>query len=158
MATKYGVNATKALGQETGVPSLINQGDDLGQVHCLYDEYVLTGDLAAADVIKFGSKLPAGARIVDAILWATDLDVAGGTMDLGWAASETGQPGTAEVADDDGLVADADVTAAYYARALIGVAGLFKKFTAPVQIQAKVEGDTDATTGTIKCAVFYVLD
>jgi hypothetical protein len=38
------------------------------------------------------------------------------------------------------------------------VAGYFKKFTAPVQAQVKIEGDTDVTSGSIKVCIMYLLD
>jgi hypothetical protein len=158
MATKYGVNATIALNQATGIPALINQGELHSKLRVMYDSYTLTADLASGDVIKLGSPLPAGARVIGIQMWFDDLDAAGGTVNLGWAASASGEPGTAEVADDDGFIAAADVTSAGIVIGLVGVAGLFKKFTAPVQVQAATAGDTDATSGSIKVAITYILD
>ena len=155
MAIKYGVNATKVLNQS--IPALSEQGEHKGRVQMLYDEYTLTADLAAADIIKMGSLLPAGARVVNMQLYFDDLDAAGGTVNVGWAASAD----AVEAASASGLALAVDVTSAGVVDTVDDYpasAGLFKKFASPVQIQVATVGDTDATTGTIKVAVFYVID
>lgn len=154
MATLYGANATK---RDVTNPSVkIDACDERARVRMIYDAYTLVGDLASGDLINF-AKVPAGCRIVDVWVFFTDLDASGGTIDVGWAADSL----AVETADDDGFIANADCTSADVIKMsdnLANGAGQFKKFAAECQVQAKVDGDTDATTGSIGVAVFYTLD
>lgn len=154
MATKLGVNATKIAANPA---QLAEQGDQAGRIRCMYDEYTFTADLASNDVIKLGGLLPAGSRVLDVVFGFDDLDTTGGTIDVGWAASAD----AAVSADDDGFLANVDVTSAGLVTMQddqASVPGLFKRFASPVQIQAKIDGDTDVTTGSVKIAVYYVID
>lgn len=155
MATFYGSNATKR--DNTTPVQMIEARDGYGKLRVLYDEYTLTADLASADVINM-AKIPANARVLDVIVAYTDLDASGGTIDVGWAAGATG----AEAADDDGFIANADVaTAADVVKMsdnLANGAGQFKVFSEEVQVQVKIDGDTDATSGTIKLAVIIAVE
>jgi hypothetical protein len=153
MATKYGVNATKRL---VNVPSdMIDASDNHARVYCSYDSYALSADLAANDVIV-GPQIPNGARIVDVLLAFDDLDASGGTVDVGWAADAA----AVETADDDGFMANVDVTSAG-TKSMIAIgsnlAGVGKKFSAACNLQIKIDGDTDATSGTVKVWVLYTL-
>jgi hypothetical protein len=152
MATNYGVNAT--LAQNNPVDK-IDASDAGGRVRCIYDTFTLTADLAAADVIKLGSKIPAGARVVGGYLHTADLDGSGGTICLGYAASADG----AEGADDDAFINDLDVTSAAYTNFHTApLVGLGKKFAGACDLQLSTVGDTDATTGAISVFLFYTLD
>jgi hypothetical protein len=159
MATVYGVNATKLYNT---VPSvMIAPGDCNGEVRAIYDIYTLTADLAAADVIVMGTKIPKGARVIEAhIKWA-DLDAAGGTIDVGWQASVELESGSALVAADaDGFFVDLDVATA--GQAALSAAthnanpGYLKEFAAAVQPVITIDGDTDATSGSVSLVIFYV--
>lgn len=161
MATYYGSNATK---REVNVPSQkAGNGEVGGVVRCAYDSYALTGDLTTSDTIRMGF-IPKGARVLDVHVAFDDLDASGGTMDVGWLASaELDADGAAVVlADADGFINDADVaTAADVIKMsdnLANGAGQFKSFDADVQISISFGADTDATTGNIKVAVYYIVD
>lgn len=158
MATLLGVNATKVA----AVPQqLAEQGSMGGRVHSLFDQYTLTAAVAQNDIIKFGGKLPAGARVIEAkFKFSASLDAAAGTVDLGWAASDDG----VEAADADGFMDAIDVTGA---GGLVLMSddegtrpGLFKQFASPVQVQAVAThaGGLDATSGTISVEIQYVID
>lgn len=155
MATKYGTYSSDRL---EDVPS--NKVPPIGQhgvVRIAYDKYVLSGDLAAADIIHLGF-IPQGARVVGYWLKTDDLDASGGTIDLGWAASADG----VETADADGFLAAVDVTTSggissnHTSQA--NMAGLGKLFSAQVAVTATILGDTDATTGDIEVCIQYVID
>lgn len=164
MATLYGVNADRILVDKP--PQHSKVGEDGGVVRLLRDEFELTADLSSADVIYMGAKLPKGARILDLHLYFDDLDTSGGTLDVGWLASEElDSSGSAvEALDADGIMADVDVASASDCiKATNGAAAQLakwveKKFEADVQIAITVDGDTDATSGTILMNLFYVVD
>jgi hypothetical protein len=150
MATYSGVNYALS---SASPPSRQDQGDVKGRVKHAYDSYVAAGALALNNVINV-MKLPAGARVLEAILVSDDLGTTG-TLDLGW--TDNGVDG----ASANGLLSAVDVhTAAIQARAggiTPAVAGIFKKFSAETQLQVKVSAATTAA-GTIKVGVLYVLD
>lgn len=153
MATHNGVQFAKALASPA---QLQEQGFNNAGVKILSDKFTLSGDLAAADVIKLG-RLPAGARVLNAHLIFSDLDATGGTLDFGWAASA----GAAEAADADGFGVNIDVTSAgSYSMLVSGSAlpGSMKTFSEGVDVQVVVDGDTDATSGTIEAIILYAID
>lgn len=156
MATFYGVNAKRHL--DTVPSEKANNGEIGGRVRVIYDQFALSADLASTDVIEMGGLIPAGARVLDVVLAATDLDASGGTLDVGWKVSADG----VEVADPDGFIANADVATAAdvfkMSDNLAFGAGQFKKFSSAVQPIVTVDGDTDATSGTIALAIYYILD
>lgn len=159
MATKYGTYSSDRL---EDVPSnKVPPHAQGGRIRCAYDEYTFTADLSAADVIHMGI-IPKGARVVGYWMKADDLDGSGGTLDLGYAASaELDSTGTAvEAADDDAFLANVDITSATTSdhATQANMTGLGKLFNAEVAVQVKIEGDTDATTGTLKTCIFYVRD
>jgi hypothetical protein len=157
MATKFGTN--RAL-QNSAIPSLMAQGEVAGRIHVQYDEYVFTGDLAVNDVIQMGSKLPAGARVLDVILDSPDLDsAAAGALTSGWLASDD----AVEAASANGFLTTLDVhtagkTQAMSALLASSVAGKYKRFASAVQPAITISGETDATTGTIRQAIYYIID
>lgn len=158
MATKYGTNATNIY--NTSIPKLAEQGEQNGDLHVLYDEYVFAGDLAANDVIYMGGKLPAGARVIDVILDSPDLDAqSAGALTVGWLASDD----AVVAVNASGFLTSVDVHTAGKAQSMSGllqsnVAGKFKKFASAVQPTITISGETDATTGTIRMAILYTFN
>lgn len=153
MSTYYGVNATK---RDVNVPSQkIPPGEVNGRVRVAYDEFTLTADLTTSDVIKM-MKIPAGARVLDVHLAFDKLDASGGTIDVGWEANGVDE------ADPNGFINAADVaTAADVVKMsdnLANGAGQFKEFSVETQVTVVPSADTDATSGSIKLAVYFVLD
>jgi hypothetical protein len=151
MSSKYGVNATKRL---VNVPSdKISANAQDGIVRVAYDTYELVADLAASDKIYMGH-LPGNCRVLNAVLAFDDLDASGGTLDFGYEYDD----GT--TGDVDGFGAAVDVTSAgIYATAegvLVDSVGL--SLSNPSNIIVTVNGDTDATSGTITAIVYYVVD
>lgn len=157
MATKYGTNATNL---QSNPQKLVEQGELAGRLHVHYDEYVFSADLAANDVIYMGGKLPAGARVIDVVLDSPDLDTqSAGALTSGWLASDDGVVS----ADDDGFLTTVDVHTAGKAQSMntllcSNVPGKFKKFASAVQPAIKISGETDATSGTIRQAIYYIVD
>lgn len=156
MATVYGNNADKLL---VDVPAQqLDAGDAGGRVRSIYDKYTLTADLASADVIKMGAKIPAGARVIECILKCADLDASGGTLDVGWEASAD----AVESANTSGFYSNVDVATAadvfLASQNAASPAGIMKKFSSAVQPIITVDGDTDATTGDIELVILYIVD
>lgn len=151
MAEFQGVNNTL----RNGTPKeFVDAKDEGARIYCSYDEYTLSADLSSADVIRM-MKIPAGARIHEVVIQHPDLDTSGGTLDIGWAASDDG----GEAADVDGFFANLDVATAadvvLMSQAAAAPAGMFKEFSEEVEVQITIDGDTDATSGTIKLAIYY---
>lgn len=157
MATKYSNNYTLL----NNVPSeKIAPSDGYGKVRALYAEYALTADLASGDVIKM-FRIPKGARVIDMIVDLPDLDTSGGTVDIGWSKDlkNLGTSGGGEDADADGFKANVDVaTAAIKSQLAAGSAGFGKKFAEECDFQITIDGDTDATSGTIKAVLLVVVE
>lgn len=157
MATKYGTNAQK---RQNNIPQLIEQSEFNGRIHVHYDEYTLTAALSTNDLISMGGLLPAGARVIDVVLDSPDLDSSTtATLTSGWAASADG----VETVSLAGFLTSVDVHTAGKAQSMntllqSAVAGKFKKFASPVQPQIKITAAGDATSGTIRQAIFYTFD
>lgn len=128
-----------------------------GRGRWAYDTYALTADTASGDKL-YMMKLPKGARILDVILAATDLDGSGGTLDVGYEYNASGDSALTD--DLDGFLADVDVTSASTTsmRDQENMAGFGYELEGVADIVVVFDGDCDATTGTIKLAVNYVLD
>ena len=155
MASKYGVNATK---WRAAPMQVAEQGQQGGNLKECYDKYTLTADLASGDVIHMG-KIPKGARVIDVRLVSADLDAqSAGTLDIGWAASADG----VEAVDADGFLADVDVNTAAIAISMFTSQstrpGFQKTFAAEVQATVTIDGETDATSGSIHLEVLYFID
>jgi hypothetical protein len=102
------------------------------------------------DTISIGY-LPKGARVIDAALYSASTG-ATGIFDLGWAANGV------DSADDNGFISAADAGGqAVYAK-MGAVPGALKKFEAETLVQIKCTEITANTSGTIKAAIFYVMD
>jgi hypothetical protein len=152
MATLLGVQATKSAATPA---QLIEQGYAGGRVKCISDKYVLTGDLSADDVIEMGSKLPKGAKILDARIIHTALGA--GTLHVGWKASDD----AAEALDADGIMTSVAVTSAGSIGAAISHstnAFVNKVMAGEVQPIVTVATDSSATSGSINLDIFYVVD
>lgn len=156
MATYYGVNADYLLVDNPSARP--NPGEQGGVKRVIFDTFELSADLVGGtDQIYMGGLIPKGARILDVKLFFDDLDASGGTLNVGWLASDD----AAESADADGFLAAVDVTSAGTVSMFEDqstVAGMHKKFTAPVQCVIAPVGDTDATSGTISIEIDYILD
>jgi len=153
MSTLYGVNATK---MDVTVPSVkVNVNEQHGRLRVSYDLYEAAGAVAINDVIKVG-KIPAGAKVYDAILKTDDLGSVG-VFDLGWGASAAG----GEVADPDGFLSGVDVKTAAQVSSLaidgIATAGGYKTFSEAVDVEILATTATDAG-GTIEVIIYYALD
>ncbi len=150
MAALYSTNYTK---QFVNVPSeKIPKGEQYGRVHVAYDDYTFAADVDEDDTIDF-MKIPKGARIIDLHLINTAL--AGGTIDVGWTASDDG----VEAADADGLLDGYDPTNAG-ATSLGFLGGRMKKFSAEVTVRVTIKSDSVAATtaDSLKIMILYVVD
>jgi hypothetical protein len=132
----------------------IEQGDQRGRVHVMYDEFQPSAAVVAnGDIIKF-QPLPAGARVVDVGLAFPDQGTTG-SLKLGW--EDNGIDG----ANDAGFMAAVNLNAA---AATVGVdanaAGFGKKFSAETSIIATMTAATDASSTTVplKLKISFVLD
>ncbi len=155
MATVYGVNATKSL--NSTIPTLQLVGQNGGVVKSMYDIYTFLAEATSGDILKMGSKLPEGARVVDCRLIFGAL-ANSSAFDVGWAAGAS----AVEVGDADGFGATVSTTSA-------GVYSMFtsqstrpgqgKVFTESAQLQlACTTTTTTATAKTISVEIFYVID
>lgn len=153
MASKYGVEYTNVT---QDVPSEKAPANKWGaRLRCVYDTYALSADLAAGDKIYMG-KLPKGARVIDVQCSFADLDGSGGTIDIGYEYNASGESALTD--DLDAFGVDIDVTsAASYTMAAEGanLAGVGYEIEGDADIVVSIDGDTDATSGTIKLCVIY---
>ena len=146
MANLYGSNYTLAY---VNVPSeKIEPGEQVGKVKVAYDEYDLDGlgvVIAANDLIYL-MKIPAGARVLEAIIDSPSLGTTG-IVQLGTAA------------DPDRYIAAADAGGqAVREKMPLGADGAFEELTEETQLILKCTEITTEITGIIKVAVFYVMD
>ena len=151
MAAYYRTNYTK---QYVNVPAeKIPAGEQYGVMRVAYDDYTFAGDVGNADTITF-MKLPRGARIIDIHMVTTALD--GGTVDLGWTASDDGSI----TADADGFLDGYNPSSA--GEVNLGILdGRLKKFSAEgcyVQMTIKDNAVATTTADSIKIMVMYVVD
>ena len=155
MATYRGSNATKI-----NAGGLAEVGEQTGKLHVIYDEYAFTADLAVNDIINMGGLIPAGARVMEVVCDSPDLDSASaGALTVGWAASAD----AVEAASAAGFLSSMNVNTSGKTLSMstllqTAVAGKFKKFASPVQCQVKISGETDATSGTIRVAIYYIYE
>ena len=151
MAAYYSTNYTK---QYVNVPAeKIPAGEQYGVMRVAYDDYTFAGDVGNADTITF-MKLPRGARIIDIHMVTTALD--GGTVDLGWTASDDGSI----TADADGFLDGYNPSSA--GEVNLGILdGRLKKFSAEgcyVQMTIKDNAVATTTADSLKIIVMYVDD
>lgn len=152
MATYYGDNYNSLYVE---VPSqMADVGEVAGKVRVLYDEHACEANvIATSDTILMGSKLPKGARVLNAKLAAPSLGTTG-IMKLGFLANGV------DAADDDAFIASADAGGqAVLASMPAGSAGLGKKFEAETELSIAFSEATDSALGdVIKIWIEYVLD
>lgn len=156
MTTVYGVNRTIEV-NNTG---LIARSEKDARVKCMVDTYTQSAALTNGDVIQMLT-IPAGARVVNAIL-QTDKSLGGtSTLTVGHAAT-TLFGGTAADADADAFIASTDTSSAAVTKGAVedaGNAGMFKKFGAETTVNVTLGGsNTVSTDATISVAIFYTLD
>jgi hypothetical protein len=150
MATVYGVNNTKKY---ITVPmEKVAAKEDSGKVRVSYDSYAFPANIfASGDSIEL-MKLPAGAKVVNAIVKAPSLGTTG-IFDLGYKANGV------DVADLDGFVLAADAGGQAAFKVMGTEAGSFKEFSVETQVVlTSTEATTAALALVIEVAVFYVLE
>lgn len=148
-------NAIEVAGYESTPPNYPKSWKGAGAgLQVLYGKYTLAADLSANETIKFG-ELKKGMVVLGALVKYDDLDTSGGTIDLGWSAGANGD----EAADDNGFIDNADVTSADTVESAINLAGapgIGKEFADDCDLELKIEGDTDATSGDIEVIVWVI--
>lgn len=153
MAIKYGVNADYRLVDNPATKVPANAAS--GKLRVCFDEYEISADLAAADVIYMGW-LPKGAKLLDWKIAFDDLDASGGTIDMGLEYEDSSLSGDGA----DILLADVDVTSAGIVsaddQAKIDAFGL--ELSGAANVILTIDGDTDVSSGTIKCYVVYSME
>jgi len=154
MANFNGVNYAKTI----AVPAQkANPGEINGRVKWLHESYTCVANVYAIGDIILGPKLPAGAKVIDALVRSPSLGTTG-IIDLGFAAS-TDLDGTAITADPNGLVSGADAGGQAVHKKMSTEAGFMQDFGAEAQVQAIFTEASDAAdTLVIQFAVAYVID
>ena len=155
MTIFYGDNADKLL---VDAPrNLLDAGEGGGKIKVLLDSRTFTAVITTTDSLRMGGPLPEGATVLDVILQHPDLGTTG-DFNIGWEASADG----GEAADADGFGAAVDVNAAAGSYSMREdqpqAAGMYKKFTEPVQPVIEPSENTTATSGTIDLAIYYIVD
>jgi hypothetical protein len=155
MSTLYGNQYNNAYVAQPSVK--IPPGDVSGDVKLMYFDFTITAAPTNGDIIKVG-KLPAGAKILDALLQFPDLGTAG-ILDFGWAVGA----GALEAADDNSLLVSVDVNTAADSVSMKeqmaaggSNAAFLHEMLEEVDAQIKVTTAWTVTTGTIKGYVQYV--
>tara|TARA_R100000458_G_scaffold59881_1_gene72424 strand:- start:5561 stop:6019 length:459 start_codon:yes stop_codon:yes gene_type:complete len=152
MAAYYSTNYTK---QYVNVPSeKIPKGEQYGVMRVAYDDYTFAGDVDLNDTITF-MKIPKGARILDVHLVNTGMG--GGSIDVGWTASDDGSI----AADPDGFFDGYVPTNLEINLSEGSLAGRLKKFDAEgcfLQVKIMHNDVATDTADSIKIMVMYVVD
>jgi hypothetical protein len=155
MATLEGINYAKVSAEPS---QKVLKGEVSGRVKVLYDEHTFAGNVnAIADIVKIGSLLPKGARVLGAKVKCPSLGTTG-ILSFGYAVSAD----AVEAADADGFIVVAQIDAG--GQAVLGVdtaasAAVGKQFAADVQPQLVFTEASDAAAGKkIQCWIEYVLD
>lgn len=156
MATLYGDQYQDAYVDKPSTK--IRKGDVSGDVKFMYFTYTITAAPTNGDVVKLG-KLPAGARVVDALLQFPDLGTAG-AVNLGW----NGGTNSLETADADSLLVNVDVNTARDGASMKqqmeaggANAGFLYELLDEVDVQIDVATAWTVTSGTIKGYIQYVV-
>lgn len=161
MATYYGTQATKIL--NTTIPKLAEEGYAGGKVKRISDVFdisVAAVSLLTGDVIKMGSKIPEGARIVDVKFLFPDMDSGSSiTIDAGWLASDD----AVEAVNATGFASAITTAQAGGSWSMFVTAptntGFQKVFNAEVQptITCHLQGSS-VVTGKIYMDIEYIVD
>lgn len=143
--------ATNAGRVSTGQGVKGGKGEQTGRVRMLYDERAFTTEALAADTIRMGGLLPAGARIISGRVISPDV---GGTGTLSFGHQANGVDAATPAAlgsgiDNSGQAVDFNC---------VGVA-IGKRFAAATQFEILFSGNTASLTGkTIQAWILYVVD
>jgi len=154
MANLDGSNYAKI---NTTVPSVKTpSGESDGRKRIIYDSYdVSAASLAGGDVLRMGSKIPAGARVLSCKAYFSASLAATSDIDIGWAASAEG----GEAADPNGFMDAVDASSAGTDESAVGDAGHLKKFPESVQLQATViTATTPTSSGILSMVTEYIRD
>ena len=128
-------------------------GEINGRVRSVFASYTLLADVTSGDILKM-FKLPKGARVVGWNFQFADMGGTG-TANIGWAASSD----AVESASASGFHSALDVSGqASQSVPAAGIAGMFKKFAAEVDVQIALPTSSGATGRVISGAVQYVID
>lgn len=155
MASLYGAEYTDAF---VDVPSeKVDVSKWGGRLRVAYGSYTIAADVASGDKLYL-AKLPKGAIVYNAVLAFTDLDGSGGTLDVGYEYNATGDSALTD--DLDAFLADVDVTSAGTVGMIeqANMVGFGKEMEGEADIVVVFDGDTDATSGTIKLMITYAID
>jgi hypothetical protein len=152
MASKYGAEYQNVTQDVPSEKAPINKWG--GRVRVMYDTYAISADLASGDKIYLG-KLKKGDRVLDVVIAFADLDGSGGTIDVGYEYNAAGESSLTD--DADAFLADVDVTSAGTVGMIeqANMAGFGYEIEGDADIVATIDGDTDATSGTIKLMVIF---
>lgn len=153
MASRYGVEYTKVTQNVPSEKAAANKWN--ANVRAIYDTFTLSADLASGDKIYLG-KLKKGDRVLDVQVHFADLDASGGTIDVGYEYNAAGE--SALVDDLDAFLADVDVATGAGSVAMseqANMPGAGYEVEGDADIVVSIDGDTDATSGTIKLVVLY---
>jgi hypothetical protein len=154
MASLYGAEYTNVTQDVPSEKAPINKWG--GRLRCMYDTYALTADTASGDKIYLG-KLKKGDRVLEVILATDDLDASGGTVDVGYEYNAAGESSLTD--DPDAFLANVDVTTSggisKSMSASANMAGFGYAVEGDADIVVTLDGDCDATSGTIKLCVIY---
>jgi hypothetical protein len=128
------------------------KGELNGKIKTMYDEITLSAELSVNDEILLYN-LPAGARVVEALISGPSLGTTG-IISLGHKANNE------DAEDDDAFIASADMGGqAVKENIPAGAAGLLKKFASETQIFAKCSEASDAGSGQkIQFLISFVVD
>lgn len=151
MATFNGVNYKKVYVDDPSGKA--NKGEYNGHKKVLFDEITFDQDVIADDdIIKIG-KLPAGARVLKAVVKSDQMGTTG-IFNFGHAASESGDIS----ADEDAFVVGADAGGQAVQADGEG-AGIGVRYDEAVEVQLQMSEATDAANGdTVQAWVEYVVD
>ncbi len=147
MATKYSTQYTNI---NAGVK--LGNGDFNGRVKSCFAEFVMAAALTGGDIVKL-FKIPAGARVIEAVVLAP-ANGGNGEVDLGWLANGV------DSADANGFIDAIMDTSAELLKSStqVNTDGLYKVFGAETDVVLTCNTTTDATTGTFKVQLTYVLE
>lgn len=97
---------------------LIDEPEYAGKIKTMFDQFVLTADLAAGDTILMGGLLPEGSMLLDCIITSQALG-SSCTLNVGWQASAAQSPPGygSEVAQPTGFFSALPVSSATVAAA-----------------------------------------
>ena len=145
-----GVNYTKAFITDN---AKIPQGDAGGKLKCAVEEFTFAVAFGIGDTV-LGPKLPAGARVHNAVISSASTST-DGIFELGFLANGV------DSADSNAFVDAADAGGQAVTKQMVdspNLAGHLKLFTVPTQVVLTGVEATTATSGTVKFAVYYTLD